>query len=373
MSAVWFALVIGALVIFQMQFFYFTGLRRIHYRRFFDRTAAFEGETAEMIEILENRKIIPVPWLRVESSISPHLRFKRQEDVDIRYDQFHKSLFYLRGYKRIRRRHEFTCMRRGFYTLKLASITTGDLFGMFNRFKMVEGDAYLYVYPRPLRPGEISPEARKWQGDVIMRRWIMPDPILVNGIREYRPGDAQKDIHWNATAKTGHLQVKLRDHTVSPRILLLVNVQISETLWGEMEPHDKEVIELGIRYAAHLADWAIANGLEVGFGSNGRLIDEEGIVRVPASCSQAHLEMLLRTMAKLEIVRERNFHTLLDYLYADATTGMDIVLISPYWSETLEKRAYMLRSLDNTITHIPVRSAITEGKEDTGDGAEKAV
>ena len=368
MSVIWFALVIGALVIFQTQFFYFTGLRHLHYRRFFDRTSAFEGEKAEMIEIIENRKIIPVPWLRVESSISPYLRFKKQEDVDIRYDQFHKSLFYLRGYKRIRRRHEFTCTHRGYYTLKIASLTTGDLFGMFNRFKHVTGDAHLYVYPKPLALDEISPASLKWQGDVMMRRWIMPDPILVNGIREYRPGDSQNDIHWGATARTGKLQVKVRDYTVSPRVMILVNTQISETLWGQMELRDKEVIELGIRYAAHLVSWAISNGLDAGFASNGKLADEEGVVRISPSCSQAHLDMILQAMAKLEIVRERNFHTLMDYLCDDGITGMDIAVVSPYWSDNIEKRAAKLRLLGNSVTYIPVIPDERQPAEKDGGG-----
>ena len=51
----------------------------------------FEGDSAEIVEILENRKLAPVPWLRVESSISPYLCFKKSDDVDIRHDQFHKA------------------------------------------------------------------------------------------------------------------------------------------------------------------------------------------------------------------------------------------------------------------------------------------
>lgn len=370
MSFFWFALVIGFLALVQMQFFFFTGLKKIYYRRYFNKTAVFEGETAEMVEILENRKFTPVPWLRVESRISPYLRFAKQEDVDIRHEQFHKSVFFLRGFKRIRRRHSFLCSHRGFYTLKSASLTTGDLLGLFNKFIRVPSDAYLYVYPRPLGIDETSPACLKWQGDVMMKRWILPDPILVNGIREYRPGDSQKDIHWGATARTGRLQVKVRDYTVSPRLYLLLNTQISEEQWGSILEHDDmEVIETGIRYAAHLASWAVSNGLEVGFACNGRLVDEEGVVRLPAACSQAHLEMILQAMAKLEIVRERNFHTLMDYLYEDAVTGMDFAVISPYWSDTLEKRANKLRSLGNSVTYIPinadqVKSEVSENEAD---------
>ena len=92
MSALWFAIVIGLFSLIQMQFFFFTGLRKIYYRRYFNKTSVFEGESAEMVEILENRKLAPVPWLRVESSISPYLCFKKGDDVDIRYDQFQESL-----------------------------------------------------------------------------------------------------------------------------------------------------------------------------------------------------------------------------------------------------------------------------------------
>ena len=149
-----------------------------------------------------------------------------------------------------------------------------------------------------------------------------------------------------ALPQTGQLQVKVRDYTVSPRLYILVNTQISETQWGSLlEPDDSEVIELGIRYAAHLAAWATGSGLEVGFACNGRLVDEEGVVRLPAACSQAHLEMILQAMSKLEIIRERNFHTLMDYMYDDAISGMDIAVIS-------HTGATRLRSAQISFAHL---------------------
>ncbi len=366
MSIIWFAIVVGALSLLQMQFFFFVGLRKVFYRRFFSRSAVYEGEKAEMVEIIENRKIFPILWLRVESKISAYLKFKKQDDLDVRHEKFHQSVFYMRGYKRITRRHEITCTHRGFFQLKNTALTTGDLFGLFNRFKEIKGDAELYVYPQILKNEEIPLESLKWQGDITMRRWIMPDPILINGIREYRHGDSQKDIHWGATARTGELQVKVHDHTVSPRTIIALNAQISETLWGEMRIEDKEVIEVGIRYAAHLATWAVSNGLEVGFCSNAKLNDTKGTVFVHSSCSQAHLEHLLQTMAKLDIVRERNFHSLLDDLYSASTSAMDIVIISSYWSDTLEKRSAKLRSLGNSVTYIPIHKALSD-VEEVGD------
>lgn len=373
MSIIWFAIVIGALVLVQMQFFHFFGLRKVTYRRFFNRAAVYEGEKAEMVEIIENKKIIPILWLRVESRISPYLKFKKQDDLDIRHDRFHQSVFYMKGYKRITRRHEMTCTHRGYFRLKKVAVTTGDLFGLFNRFKEIKGDAELYVYPKLLTFDEIPLESLKWQGDVTMRRWIMPDPILVNGIREYRYGDSQKDIHWGATAKTGELQVKVHDHTVSPRTIIALNTQITETLWGDMRYKDKETIENGIRFAAHLATWSISQGLDVGFHCNGKLEDSSGTILVPPACSTAHLELILQTMAKLDICRERNFHSILDDLYESATTGMDIVIVSAYWSDTLEKRAARLRALGNSVTFIPIQADPSLEEEVVGHDSKKAI
>ena len=294
MNIFWFFIFVGVLVLVQMEFFYLVGLRRVDYRRFFSQHEAYEGDKVEMVEIITNRKPVPLPWVRVESRISPWLRFKMTKEFDVNYDQFHRSSFFLRGYKKVTRRHEITCVHRGWYVLGDAALSTGDLFGVLRRTRDVKGGVELYVYPKPLGVGEENLSSLKWQGEVVMRRWIMPDPILVNGIREYRAGDQQKDIHWGATARTGTLQVKVRDYTVAPRVLVLLNVQIREDLWGSMDMEQREEIEQGVRIAAHLCSWAVTNGLEAGFASNGQLVDApDETVYIEPACSQTQLEMIL--------------------------------------------------------------------------------
>ena len=81
----------------------------------------------------------------------------------------------------------------------------GDLFGL-NTLPRMQADtgAAIEVYPRLLSPGEIPLPSTRWQGDLLVKRWIIPDPIWVNGVRPYTTGDERKDIHWRATARTGH-------------------------------------------------------------------------------------------------------------------------------------------------------------------------
>ena len=77
MSVLWVlftALVLGLL---QAWVFGTFGQKRLEYNRTFSQDAVHEGDGVQLVEVLRNRKPLPVPWLRIESRISPFLRFHR--------------------------------------------------------------------------------------------------------------------------------------------------------------------------------------------------------------------------------------------------------------------------------------------------------
>lgn len=353
MTAVWIIIIVGMLALLQVLYYQKRALKKVSYTRSFSKKQVFAGEKVELVEVLKNEKLAPVPWVRVESRISPYLRFKSQKNLDIAMDSFHKSLFFLGGYSRITRRHEISCLRRGYYDCSEVYMAAGDLFGLASVHRDFMGDAKLYVYPLMLRPEELPQSALKWQGDVSVKRWIMPDPILVNGIREYRPGDSQKDVHWGATAKTGVLQVKNRDYTVSPRVLLCLNVQINDRVYGAMEPKDIEYMEKGVNVAASLAGWCCSNGVEVGFCSNGedKSAPDDDIYISPAR-GENKLKEILRSLAVLNIKMRLGIHAELDRLIGAGTREMDIAVISAYWSDSIESRVKTLRRMNNSVSWV---------------------
>jgi uncharacterized protein (DUF58 family) len=356
MKIVWTIVVVAIVAVIQVAYYHKRGLRGVSYARGFSRSRAVEGETLEFIEQLTNEKLIPVPWVRVESRISSRLRFTRQKDHAIDLDQFHRSVFFLGAYSRITRRHEILCTRRGWYDCGKVNLVAGDLLGLAACRRDEETGCSLYVYPRIPELGELPESALKWQGDVTVRRWILPDPILVNGIREYRPGDPLKDVHWGATARTGQVQVKTRDYTVSPRVLLIFNTQIADGLLGGMQPEEVEFLERGIGVCAALASWCVSGGIEVGFASNGEDAREpEKEIYIPARTGDAQLDAVLEQLATLVIKMKTGIHSVLDRRIADGTTGMDILVVSNYWSDTIEKRAAQLRLAGNSVTHIRLK------------------
>ena len=73
MNVFWVLLVAGALTLGQMLLFKRAGLRGVQVDRHFSRTRLFEGDRIEMIETIENRRILPVPFLRIETRMPSEL------------------------------------------------------------------------------------------------------------------------------------------------------------------------------------------------------------------------------------------------------------------------------------------------------------
>ncbi|MGI6315683.1 MAG: DUF58 domain-containing protein [Christensenellales bacterium] len=359
MSVLWLVLVAAVMAVAQALLFGISGLRKVSYKRYFDRRTLYEGEDFFMIEEITSNKLLPMPWVKVESRIPTAFRFPKQDVADLYSDDaHHRSVFSLSSYTRIRRRHRITCMKRGYYNLSSVTLSAGDLLGIHSTSVTQSLKAELIVYPKLLDPRSLTLPSHRWQGDVIVHRWILPDPFLINGIREYRPGDQLRDIHWAATARTGILQTKTHDYTADLKLLLCLNTQIREDQWDNLNEKQAEIIEEGLSAAATLATWAIERGVEVGFSSNGSLAGEEDTtpVYVEARSSREQLALLMEVMARLRIRRRISMHIFMEEeLIGRAVSGLDIILLTNYWSDLLEEKAARLRAMGNAVTYLPVR------------------
>ena len=75
-AAVWLILIVGAFAILQSRYYTKVSFKKLHYERKISKSAVFEGEFIDLMEIIANNKLTPLPWLRVESKLSPWLRFR---------------------------------------------------------------------------------------------------------------------------------------------------------------------------------------------------------------------------------------------------------------------------------------------------------
>ncbi|WP_123041609.1 DUF58 domain-containing protein [Cohnella candidum] len=341
-------------------------LKHVGYTRGFNRTTAFEGDHVEMVEVIENRKLLPVPWLRLESLLSRNLRFHRQANLDIRSGerfQNHLSLFSLRPYRRIVRRHDILCGRRGLYELGTATMTAGDPLGFVNVSRQTAvASAPLLVYPRIVPMRELPLPIHNWLGEVAVRRWIVEDPFLSAGVRAYAQGDPLSGIHWKATARTGELQVHKRSHTADPRLVICLNMETTASMWKTVPVPER--IELGIRYAASIADYALGSGIETGLLSNGWVPGEAKIpAHIPPAGGTVQREEILASLAQLKLETVSNMAYLLDREAETAAGRTDYLIVTCHREEKLSLAADRLRRSGNGVEWLLIPE-IEEGGDE---------
>ncbi|MEK8129164.1 DUF58 domain-containing protein [Paenibacillus filicis] len=320
-------------------------LKHLEYTRHFSRSIVYAGDRIEMVERIVNRKLLPLPWLRLESLIAQGLVFDSQTNLDIRSGELfqnHISLFSLRPYRQITRRHQVLCAKRGLYRLDSATMTTGDPLGLNVGSIRFALKAELLVYPCPAELEELPLPVRSWLGELPVRRWVAEDPFLTSGVRGYRPGDPLSAVNWKATARTGELQVHRKDYTADHRLMIVLNLDVSEGMWKSVT--DPERMELGIRYAASIAAHAVRHGMEVGLMCNGRLQGGPvAPVHLAPRGGEAQLTELLELLAKLELETADTINGLLEQeagrLESAAVEGVaDYVLLTCYTSDQLLDR-----------------------------------
>lgn len=351
MGLQWLLLVAGALLAMTAWVYRHLALRHIGYERTFSARTAYEGDTVEMIERIANRKLLPLPWLRLESLLSSRLVFEKQNNLDIRTGdifQNHISLFSLRPYRQIVRRHQVRCAGRGWYRLESATMTTGDPFGLTRVTLRCPLSLQLVVYPKPAAWHELPLPSHSWLGDIAVRRWIVEDPFLTSGVRPYRAGDTLRSVNWKATARSGELQVHQREFTADHRLWICLNFEVSCTMWKQVT--DPQRIERAIRYAATVAQFALDRGVETGLLCNGWALDgPKRAVRLEPAGGTLQLQRLLEAMAMLELEAVVHFPELLQEEVEAGTAGADFLIISCHAEGGIGERVEELRRLGNGV------------------------
>lgn len=321
-------------------------LRGLICTRSFFKPAVFEGEEGEMIEIVRNDRPMLIPWLRVESHVSPYIRLGRQDNLNVSDDSQYCSLFSLMPYQQIRRRHKVKFLHRGDYNLGNASLTAGDLFGLVQAHREQEMSVPVLVYPRLLDENELPSPLTMMMDEVVSRRQLMTDPFLVRGIRPYQVGDPVRDIHWPATARMNEPHVRLHDYAARSRLLVVLNFERKEGQWGDrLMDYEQEEIEREISIAATLCVRALDMGLSAGFAANMPIGEAADSAILLPEGGAATREKLLCALARLRLKRTLSFPTFLSTL--EDCTGLDILVLSCYESEDIRQSLARLRLRGN--------------------------
>lgn len=229
MQLVAMALILAAVLAAQFFIYSRLGMKNVTYRLSISVPEAFEGDEIEITEEVENGKWLPLPWIRTEIRCSRWLSFVGQSSVSAADKTEQRGLvsgvFALKGYQRCRRTWKVKCEKRGVFTVDDVSLTISDLFGFVKPMGIYHINETLRVLPVPsdLETGELSNEA--FIGDISVQRFVLPDPFVISGAKEYTGREPMNRIHWAQTARTGTLMAYNNEFTTERRVLIIMNMQ----------------------------------------------------------------------------------------------------------------------------------------------------
>lgn len=151
-------------------------------------------------------------------------------------------------------------VKRGRYRQQVCRIESSAPFGLFNARRTVDCVSEWLVHPRtyPMR-GDLA-ESRTGITSPASPLTARPGQGMgFYGIREYRPGDPARKIHWASTRRLRKVVVKEFEDEVSQSALVVLDTDRR----GAETPGGGENFEQAVRVAASLVRDAVRNGQSV--------------------------------------------------------------------------------------------------------------
>ena len=349
------------------------------------------GDTVAVVIQLENKGWLPIPWLLLEDLLPRKAMIFNPPNLQPIGRRL--QLFSFRGQGRKTILYQLQCNRRGYYQIGPLIAETGDLFGLYRRYRILSEPSYLIAYPKliPLEGFDVA--SRRPIGEVRMSHRLYEDPTRMAGVRAYQAGDSLNRIHWGATASTGTLHSKVYEASTIAGATLLLDFH-AESFDPKNEPVRSE---LAVTAAASIANAICEMGQQVGLVTNARdaaerikktgwqcdelpnrklaretaaMLDESDRLRpqiVPTARGGLQLRQILEMLARAEKTDGLNFSQLVrettSRLPVSATVIAFLTEVTPQTAialGNLRRRGYAVTAILNT--YEPYRFAEMSGE-----------
>ena len=327
-------------------------LRDVTYRRRIARKRAFPGETVDVEVLVENAKLLPVPWLRVEDEWPLDVPLTDSQVLGPSYKRDMGNLthvFALRWYERIRRQYTLLADKRGVYGLGPTRLHSGDVFGLFQTERVIEEQDFLIVYPHIFTLAELGLPSKEPFGDTRARHHLFEDPSRTMGARDFYPGDSFRHVHWPATARRQQLQARVYEPTTTLTAVICLNVATFPRPWEGILP---ELFERAIVVAASLAAHAVESRYSVGLVSNGAVPRSDRPIRVKPGRSPDQLTRILELLAAITAYVTAPMGRFLLRASPALPWGATLVVVTPIVTDELLASIIQLRSAGRRIVLV---------------------
>jgi uncharacterized protein (DUF58 family) len=245
------------------------GLDEVHYERHLANDRAVWGDSVELAVTIENRKLLPLAWLRADDFATDETTVR--EHALIASDRpgyaILRNVWTLAPFEQVRRRFHLEAAHRGLNRFEWVRLSVADLFGRDAATREEHRPATFLVRPRTV-PVRTASGALAPLGSRRARHGLLEDPALFAGVRPFQPGDPRRRLHERATARIGRPVSKRFEPSTARQVVIALDIQTNDDPYWLLT-YDEDLVESLAVAAASLARRLLADGAAVGVAVNG--------------------------------------------------------------------------------------------------------
>ena len=283
-------------------------------------------EPATFVSTIENRGRLPILYVRLreflpldatvhgdEAWLSEHLEQRMAawcvEDV-----------FSLLPRRRRTTTLSVSFPRRGRYCPGSIEVTTGDFLGQHSATRIEFTFARTVVLPPRCEEPKLLHTLGGFMGDISVRRFILEDPVLTVGFREYTGREPMKAISWPQSARLGRLVAKEYDHTTDLSVTVLLNA----------EGANPEQLEKCLSITRTVCENLEKQGVPYDLRTNADLVGPMGLIsHVSRGLGRRHLDTILYGLGSCGGRCTEGLEALVTRCRAAARSNHSYVVVTP--------------------------------------------
>lgn len=342
-----------------------TGFNNLVIYRKIDNDRILEGETCKISTIIENKKIMPIPFLIMKERMTQGIEYEGEE---LGKDEIgmvsHVTKYRVGGNSRKVRTYTVKA-NRGIYSVKDLTVSLADIFAFNMESREFKDALEIIVYPQVISIKNMKFDSTNFSGENTVRRWIQKDDLYIKGIREYTVQDRMKDIHWKSSLKLEKLMVKDYDFTSDTEMMIMFNIQCHKNHWQNV---DEGGIENGIKVAASLACQSLKEGIPTGMCTNARIISKENSFVSEIIPANNNYKKILELCARIDYGMGYVFSDYLKLKKNMINKNCTYIIITSYLDDESIK---FLKSLSKSKIKIKIIDISKDGSVESMMGIEK--
>jgi len=281
------------------------------------------GKPFVIRSILTNKSRIPVSYLAVREVYPEAVTIPAGVSSRATLDGLNvKNICRVKGLERKKIALELTIAKRGVHVFTGDSIEFGDFLGFRVVSKKSSYQREIVVYPEKLDDPALSQALSSYCGDMASKRFLIRDPILTAGIREYTGREPMKEINWLQSARRGELMVREFEYNRQPSTCVVLSVD-------GVAVEDEAVLDKCCSTSRTICEALVKTGACVNFYTNSFLLRKGRNHIWKCEVSPGHTGELLEGLGRVTAAACTDVDKLLQYVLRESDPNAEFIVVLP--------------------------------------------